>query len=76
MLLYEFYRTFEYLPDADREKYIDKVWLGVLTPGEIHRRLKRIEREMKPLETERDELLAIAEDYFASRPKPKIDYRD
>ena len=76
MLLYEFYRSYDYLPIEDREKHIDKVWLGVLSPAEIHRRLKRIEGEMVPLETERDELLEIAADYFASRPKPKIDYRD
>lgn len=71
MLLYEFYDRYSELPIPLREKRIDKLWYGVLTPDEIYSRLHRIETEMKPLEIERDELLEVAQKYFDSLPKPK-----
>lgn len=75
MMLYQFYQKYGNLPYGYREKYVNLKRHGVLTPDEIYSRLRRIEREMRPLESERDDLLKIAEEYFESLPKPKIDLR-
>lgn len=76
MMLYQFYKKYSDLPYEYRERYVNLKKHGILTPDEIYARLRRIERDMHPLESERDDLLKIAEEYFESLPKPKIDLRD
>lgn len=75
MKLFEFYEKYNSLPIEDRDKYVDKIWHGILTPHIIHDRLRRIERDSRPLEEEREDLLSVANKYFGEQPKPRIDYR-
>lgn len=76
MKLEEFYARFENADLKQKSGTIDIMGYGGLTLYDIYMRLIRIEAQIRPFSTERDDLLEVAKRYFDNLPKKRLDYRD
>lgn len=76
MLVREFYDRFDTLSLDKKIVPIDRIGHGELTLYEIYMRLQRIDAQMRPFTTEREDLLKLAQEYLDNLPKPRLDYRE